>query len=583
MNLLDMRTVVFSYTISNFICMIVMAILWKQNHKRFAGIGFWMADFVMQFTALVMLALRGAIPDFLSMTGSNALIIGGTVLIYIGLEQFTGKRGPQAQNYLLLGVFIAAHGFFTLVSPNLAIRADLVSLGLLAICSQCAWLTLRRVPAQMRRFTRGTGYVFAAFCLVSIIRLLIDLSIPAESDFFHSNVYDTLSILTYQMLFILLTLSLFLMVNRRLFADLESDIIAREQAESALLRSEKIIRLRLRLWEFAADHPVDELMQTALDEIEQLTGSTIGFYHFVDDDENALSLQAWSTRTQAEFCTAQGKGMHYPISEAGVWVDCVSAHKAVIHNDYASLPHRKGLPPGHAQVIRELVAPTIRQGRVVSILGVGNKPSEYHEDDIELVAYIADLVWSIVEKRQADDQIRQLNTKLEHLAMTDELTGLTNRRSFYIQGTKEIKRAQRYGTPFSLLMLDLDEFKTINDQFGHEAGDRMLQCIANTLTANIRQTDLLARMGGEEFSVILPNTGIQDAVRLAERLRQAVEATGCPISDRQMNVTVSVGVASYQESISFLDDLLRDADTAMYRAKNQGRNRVVILDKASGV
>ncbi len=380
------------------------------------------------------------------------------------------------------------------------------------------------------------------------------------------------------MLFILLTLSLFLMVNRRLFDDLESGILARQQAESALHRSEKIIRLRLRLWEFAATHPVNELMQKALDEIEQLTGSMIGFYHFVEEDENALSLQAWSTRTRAEFCTAQGEGMHYPISEAGVWVDCIAERKPVIHNDYAALAHRKGLPPGHARVVRELVAPTIRNGRVVSILGVGNKPSEYDEDDVELVAYIADLVWSIVEKRQADDQIRQLNARLEHLAMTDELTGLTNRRSFYIQGTKEIKRAERYGTPFSLLMLDLDEFKTINDQFGHEAGDKMLQCIANILSANIRETDLLARMGGEEFSVILPNTSIQDAMRLTERLRQAVEMAGCPISDQKMKVTVSVGVASYQEGISYLDDLLRDADTAMYRAKNQGRNRVVLLD-----
>ena len=131
--------------------------------------------------------------------------------------------------------------------------------------------------------------------------------------------------------------------------------------------------------------------------------------------------------------------MHYPIQEAGVWVDCVHQRKPVIHNDYASLTHRKGLPDGHAEVIRELVVPTMRNGKVVAILGVGNKPTEYDWQDIELVSYIADLVWEIVEQKRAGEQIRHLNIQLEHLAMTDDLTGLANRRAFFIKGTDEIK------------------------------------------------------------------------------------------------------------------------------------------------
>jgi diguanylate cyclase (GGDEF)-like protein/PAS domain S-box-containing protein len=697
MNLLDMRTVIISYTISNFICAIVMTILWKQNRRRFAGLGLWMADFVMQFAALVLLDLRGVVPNILSMTVSNTLIIGGTILIYIGLEQFSGVRGPQVHNTLLLAVFVIAHGFYVLVIPSLSIRSILVSLGLLGICSQCFWLLLHRVPAEIRGVARSVGIVFAAFCLVSIARLAVDLFVPSGNDFLHSNVYDTVSIMAYQMLFILLTLSLFLMVNRRLFNDLENDIAVREQAEAAILlseekfykafhsspdailisrlrdgrlievndgftrlsgysreealssssinlglwdnpqererivaelgknrrvrefelafrnkygtivralysgeiidlageahilsivrdmserqRAERLIRSRLRLWEFSASHSVGELMQKALDEIEDLTGSMIGFYHFVEADQNTLSLQAWSTRTLEVFCVAKGKGMHYPISEAGVWVDCVHQRKPVIHNDYASLPHRKGMPEGHAEVVREVVVPTLQDNRVVAILGVGNKPTDYDEYDTELVAYIADLVWEIVEHKQAEEQIRLLNTQLERMAMTDELTGLTNRRSFYIQGTKEIKRSQRYQTPFSLLMLDLDQFKTINDRFGHEAGDRTLQSIANTLLENIRETDLLARLGGEEFSVMLPNTTAKDAINLAERLRLAVEETRLPIEGQKVNVTVSIGVATYQEAISNFEDLLRNADAAMYQAKNQGRNRVVLLEK----
>jgi PAS domain S-box-containing protein len=182
------------------------------------------------------------------------------------------------------------------------------------------------------------------------------------------------------------------------------DITARKQGE-------KIIQLRL-LFEFAAEHSLEELMQKALDEIGQITGSPIGFYHLVEADQETLSLQAWSTRTQQEFCTAEGRGQHYSMDEAGVWVDCVHQRKPVIHNDYAALPHRKGMPEGHAKVIRELVVPTLREDRIVSILGVGNKPSDYDEKDVELVAYVADIVWTIVERKQAQEALSRYAERL---------------------------------------------------------------------------------------------------------------------------------------------------------------------------
>ena len=348
------------------------------------------------------------------------------------------------------------------------------------------------------------------------------------------------------------------------------DVTERKQVD-------KIMRLRLKLWEYAAASSLSELMQRALDEIEELTGSLIGFYHFVDEDQNHLSLQAWSTSTQADFCKAEGAGMHYPIQEAGVWVDCVHQRKPVIHNDYASLTHRKGLPDGHAEVIRELVVPTMRNGKVVAILGVGNKPTEYDWQDIELVSYIADLVWEIVEQKRAGEQIRHLNIQLEHLAMTDDLTGLANRRAFFIKGTDEIKRTQRYRTPLSLLMLDVDGFKSVNDRYGHEVGDLVLQCVTYKLVENVREIDIVARMGGEEFSILLPNTRAEDAVILAERLRQAIEIIHCPVQDQEIKVTVSIGVAAYHPDITDIDAMLRNADAAMYQAKNEGRNRVVLL------
>jgi diguanylate cyclase (GGDEF)-like protein/PAS domain S-box-containing protein len=343
-------------------------------------------------------------------------------------------------------------------------------------------------------------------------------------------------------------------------------------------RGEEIIRLRLRLLEYAAIHTLNELMQKALDEIGNLTSSPIGFYHFVEEDQKTLSLQAWSTRTLEEFCQTEGQGMHYPIDEAGVWTDCVYQRKPVIHNDYASLLYRKGLPDGHAEVVRELVVPTLRDGRVVAILGVGNKPSKYNEQDSELVSYIADLVWSIVEQKRADEQILQLNAQLERLAMTDELTGLMNRRSFLAQCEKEIKRTERHQTPLSLLMLDVDRFKLVNDSYGHASGDFVLQHVSHILVENVREIDMVARLGGEEFSILLPNTRAEDAAALAERMRIAVERGSCQVRDQIINVTVSIGVASYNKNTSDLETILRRADAFMYQAKEQGRNQVVFLD-----
>jgi diguanylate cyclase (GGDEF)-like protein len=158
---------------------------------------------------------------------------------------------------------------------------------------------------------------------------------------------------------------------------------------------------RLRLLEYAPTHSLDELLERTVDEAETLSGSRIGFYHFVDPDQVSLTLQNWSTRTKAEYCRAEGKGEHYPIEKAGVWVECVQTRAPVIHNDYASLPNKKGLPEGHAEVIRELVVPVMRRDEVRAILGVGNKPSDYDGVDVEGVSMLADLAWGVAETKIA--------------------------------------------------------------------------------------------------------------------------------------------------------------------------------------
>ncbi len=180
-------------------------------------------------------------------------------------------------------------------------------------------------------------------------------------------------------------------------------------------QSESILQARLRLVQYANTHTLDELLQFALDEIETLTGSKIGFFHFLEADQKTLWLQAWSTNTLQNMCKAQGKDSHYDVEQAGVWADAVRQRQPIIHNNYAVLPHRKGMPEGHAHVVREMVVPILRDEKVMAILGLGNKPQDYTANDVEVVSTYADFAWDSIEHKRAENALRKSEEKFRTL------------------------------------------------------------------------------------------------------------------------------------------------------------------------
>lgn len=159
----------------------------------------------------------------------------------------------------------------------------------------------------------------------------------------------------------------------------------------------------------------------------------------------------------------------------------------------------------------------------------------------------------------------------EEAAFTDHLTGLANRRRFERQLEREVTRTLRYARPFCLLLLDIDNFKQVNDTYGHDAGDEAIRQLSKTLQAGTRGIDLAARMGGEEFAVILTETNFEVGAEVAERLRQAIKQEEIPTVGY---ITASFGVAEFPSCAQTGRDLLMVADAAMYEAKRQGRNRV---------
>ncbi len=189
----------------------------------------------------------------------------------------------------------------------------------------------------------------------------------------------------------------------------------------------------------------------------------------------------------------------------------------------------------------------------------------------------------VTARKEADQKIQLLNLELENLAMTDYLTNLYNRRYFMQRGEQEFRRAKRSQRPLSAMMIDIDKFKNVNDTYGHESGDTVLKQVAARLKNNLREIDLLGRVGGEEFAVLLPETSLREASISAERVRQAIqnEFFELPGGSLTISTTICIGVAVVTDKISDIDDLLRNADAALYQAKNSGRNRVITYQENS--
>ncbi len=184
---------------------------------------------------------------------------------------------------------------------------------------------------------------------------------------------------------------------------------------------------------------------------------------------------------------------------------------------------------------------------------------------------------NISVRKASEEKIRLLNIELENLALTDFLTNLSNRRYFMLSGAEAVKRVMRNKEPLSLLMLDIDWFKKVNDKYGHEVGDWAIQHVAAVLKSSLREIDILARIGGEEFAVLLPNTGQAEVAALAERVRKLMQATPFETAGEAISITISLGAAVFEKGMTDIDTLLRNADAALYQAKRSGRNRVVMF------
>jgi diguanylate cyclase (GGDEF)-like protein len=226
-----------------------------------------------------------------------------------------------------------------------------------------------------------------------------------------------------------------------------------------------------------------------------------------------------------------------------------------------------------------LAVPLLADGvKPVGVFGLYRKsPNSFDKDEIELLRKIAGQAAMVI------DRITQYQHHRE-LSMTDELTGVFNRRYFNQRFDREIQRSQRYDRPLTLLMIDIDHFKTFNDHHGHLMGDKVLQSVATLLEHSIRKADIIARFGGEEFVILLPEIDKERGRKVAEKLRRTIERASFPNAETQPlgRLTISIGSASYPEDSTRGPELLERADRALYLAKTLGRNQVAVAQPANG-
>lgn len=186
-------------------------------------------------------------------------------------------------------------------------------------------------------------------------------------------------------------------------------------------------------------------------------------------------------------------------------------------------------------------------------------------------------VYNLTRIKFLQDELKRRMSELEHMASTDPLTGLYNRRFFFRRLEEELSRSARANSPLTLIYLDIDHFKTMNDTFGHAAGDRVLKAVSNSIGATLRKSDVLGRIGGEEFLILLPGTPEDIGALIAERVRERVSELTVQSEDHELHCTISCGVyCCLSASTHNVDQAVHFADSALYRAKEGGRNRVVI-------
>ena len=498
--------------------------LWRQGAGGRPAL-VWALAHAAGGTGYLLMALRGVLPDWLTIVAANLTLHIAGFLVLHGARLFVGRSSPVRLTAALLAAEAVALIYWTYLQPDLVVRIVLVSAISGGFFLAIAATFLRSRLAGQWGLHMLAAVAFGGMGVVLWLRGLGTLAFPPSSEYF--MVTGLLQAGTMALILlggVLWALLLLWLIAYSWYADRLEETAGRERAEAALRRSEARFRT---IFESSANPMAfgDEagrilLANRAFSDLLGYAPSELERFNFMDithpddlpyEEERFRSLLAAGNdhyRLEKRYLAKDG---------SPIWVDLVvSAVRA-------------------------------EDGSPQHFIGVAT---------------------DIREKRAAQ-------AELELRATYDRLTGAVNRLTFEHYLEAEQDRARRYGDQASLVMFDIDHFKPINDTYGHQPGDRVLETLAQRVRERLRASDILCRWGGEEFMVLLPETGLTGALRVAESLRGAVAGREFPDVGQ---VTVSLGVAQLNAEESFTELVMR-VDEALYAAKEGGRNRVAKVEE----
>lgn len=326
-----------------------------------------------------------------------------------------------------------------------------------------------------------------------------------------------------------------------------------------LRRNKELTALNTISEDFIKSKNLDEVLDAVLDHIITIIDIEIGWISIFDEDTGEFILKI-SKGIKADTLKEHGEGL---------W-QILDSNDPIFLIDLSENPDPYFDTLRAEGIILYIGVPLKLEDNILGVMNLASRRERKIEfEDLRLISLIGNHLTLVLDKLR-------LYEEANRLAITDGLTGIYNSRHFYRILGGEIARTDRYGTPFSLIIFDIDDFKRCNDTYGHQAGDDILQGVASIMSLMARKVDIVARYGGEEFIILLPNTEKDEATVLAERIRNAIEGQvfRSPFINEGYKVTISGGIATYPVDGRDSKSIMYAVDQALYRAKEKGKNRV---------
>lgn len=328
---------------------------------------------------------------------------------------------------------------------------------------------------------------------------------------------------------------------------------------------------------FLINHDIKDACEALFAPLLHLSECQFGLIGVVRHSDQGVPYLVVPTMTQEVHAAPFAPRSHEYFDLNNLFGRVVTSNEAIVVQDGTQHGVTQIWPDGVPPLHNFLGLPIRFDNEVVGLIGLGNRNQVFDSTLLDLLAPLASTLGTLIHARHQEEARMEAEQEWLRLATEDALTGLPNRRHFFDVAETCLLQTRRYGNPMTIALLDLDNFKQINDTYGHSAGDEVLRVLADILRQALRDSDTPARIGGEEFAVILTSTSLEDSLIALERIRATLSLTPITMGKRTLHATVSIGAVQWHpQEHEHVHGMLQQADAALYRAKRRGRNRVEV-------